>query len=266
MAGPGGNLIEIEGVPDFWDRLARVERSCLVLDYDGTVAPFRVDRMKAFPLDGVVDLLSQIRDGGSTHLAIMTGRPMKELLFLLGDLGIPVSASQGTEFRYPDGTWLTLLPTPRQEERLRWAEGQAAAASVAGRIERKVASVALHTRGVDPDDAERAHEKLWGIWSRDADEYDLECRHFIGGIELRLKDIDKGTALTTLLEERTEDDEGICVYVGDDHTDEDALLVLKDRGIGIKVGSPDVPTHAPGRLADPYEVREFLRAWVQTTT
>ncbi len=266
MPGAGNRLIEVEGVPDFWDRLAAARHACLVLDYDGTLAPFRVDRMKAFPLHGVVDLLTTIRDSGRTHLAIMTGRPMKELLFLLGDLGIPVSASQGTEFRYPDGTWLTLLPTERQEERLKRAQEEAASVSAEARVERKVASVALHTRGMDSDAAKTAHERLCGIWSRDAEEYNLECRHFTGGVEIRLKDIDKGTALEILLDERPSD--GFCVYAGDDHTDEDALEILAndERGVGIKVGSPDEPTRARGRLADPIAVREFLRGWTTTTT
>jgi trehalose 6-phosphate phosphatase len=266
MRGSRERLVEIEGARDFWDRLAGAEHACLVLDYDGTLAPFRVNRMEAFPLHGVVDLLTTIRDSGRTHLAIMTGRPMKELLYLLGDLGIPISASQGTEFRYPDGTWLTLLPTERQENRLRRAQEEAASVSLKARVERKVASVALHTRGMDPDAAKSAHEKLCEIWSRDAEEYNLECRHFIGGIEIRLRDIDKGTALRTLLDERPSD--GLCVYAGDDYTDEDALKVLAEdeRGIGIKVGSPDVPTYAHGRLVDPYAVREFLRGWIRTTT
>jgi len=258
------NLIEIEGVPGFWEELEGAGRTCLVLDYDGTIAPFQVDRMQAFPLEGVVDLLTHIRDGGTTYLAMMTGRPMKELLYLLGDLGIPISASQGTEFRYPDGTWLTLLPTDRQEDRLRKGVEEAAALDLGGKVERKVASVAMHTRGMDPDDAKRVEDELCRTWDADADDYNLDCRHFIGGVELRLKDVDKGTALRTLLDERPSD--SFCVYVGDDHTDEDALEVLKERGTGIKVGSPDVPTYAAGRLKDPYAVREFLKGWTKIAT
>jgi trehalose-phosphatase len=264
MPGPDENLIEIEGVPDFWERLAQAGSPSLVLDYDGTLAPFQVDRMKAFPLEGVVDLLTRIRDGGRTHLSIMTGRPMRELEALLGDLDIPVSASQGTEFRFADGTWLTLVPTPVQEERLTRALEEARGIAPDGRVERKVASVAMHTRGIDPERAKSMEDEVCALWQSDAGDYDLECRHFLGGVELRLDDVDKGTALEKLLEERPGDD--FCVYVGDDYTDEDALEVLVDRGIGIKVGSPEVPTHAPGRLADPYAVREFLKGWIRTTT
>ena len=106
-------------------------------------------------------------------------------------------------------------------------------------------------------------DEVCALWE-DAADHGLVCRRFLGGVELRLDDTDKGTALERLLKEQPDDD--FCVYVGDDSTDEDALEVLVDRGIGIKVGSPEIPTHARGRLADPYAVKEFLKGWIKTTT
>lgn len=261
MTGTAGTLIEIEGIPGFWEAVGSASRRCLVLDYDGTLAPFREDRMKAVPLDGVVELLTTIRDETETHIAIMTGRPLKELLVLLGDLDIPVSASQGSEFMFPDGRCETLVPSDRQRERLDRAETEAAAAAPGARIERKIAGVALHTRGMDSDEARSIEKQVCDIWERDSHEYGLDCRFFNGGIELRLQNVDKGTALNALLADQPPD--SLCVYLGDDETDEDALLVLRDRGYGIKVGNPGVPTYAQGRLAGPEDVKEFLRSWIE---
>jgi trehalose-phosphatase len=260
MTDPAETLIEIEGIPEFWREVGSAPHRCLVLDYDGTLAPFRTDRMKAFPLDGVVELLTTIRDETETHLAIMTGRPLKELLALLGDLDIPVSASQGSEFMFPDGRHQTLVPSDRQRERLDRAEAEAEAAAPGGRIERKIAGVALHTRGMDADEARRIQRHVCDAWEEDSHDYGLDCRFFNGGIELRIKNVDKGTALNALLEDQPLD--SLCVYLGDDETDEDALLVLRGRGYGIKVGNPGIPTYARGRLEDPEEVREFLRSWI----
>lgn len=256
-------VIDVDGIPEFWESVRTASHRCLVLDYDGTLARFRVDRMEAFPLDGVVDLLTTIRDQTDTYLAIMTGRPLQELLALLGDLGIPVSASQGSEFMYPDGRHQALMPSERQRERLDRAEEEARVRAPHGRIERKIAGVALHTRGVDPEAAESIEREICRIWEADAHEYGLDCRRFSGGIELRLKGIDKGTALSALLESRSPN--SLCVYIGDDETDEDALLVLRGRGYGIRIGRPDTPTYAQGRLADPEAVREFLRTWISVT-
>jgi trehalose-phosphatase len=260
MTGSADTLIEIEGIPEFWEAVGSASHRCLVLDYDGTLAPFVNDRMKAFPLDGVVELLTAIRDEAGTHLAIMTGRPLRELLALLGDLDIPVSASQGSEFMFPDGRRQSLVPSDRQRERLNRAEAEAAVAAPGARIERKVAGVALHTRGMDPDEARMIEKRVCGVWEEDSRDYGLDCRFFNGGIELRLQNVDKGTALNALLEDQPPG--SLCVYLGDDETDEDALLALRGRGYGIKVGNPGVPTYAQGRLGGPEDVREFLRSWI----
>jgi trehalose-phosphatase len=253
----------VEGIPGFWRAVSASLDRCLVLDYDGTLAPFREDRMRALPLEGIPELLADIAATGRTHLAIMTGRPLGELLMLLGDLDIPVSGSQGTEFRFADGTTQTHLPSPIQEERLVRAEAEAIALASSDRVERKISSVAVHTRGMPPEEARALEDRLFEAWSSDARRHDLEVRRFSGGAELRLLGIDKGTALEKLLERRA--DGVFCVYVGDDETDEDAFRAVRDRGFGIKVGGGDAPTAALGRLAGPEAVREFLRQWLTIT-
>jgi trehalose-phosphatase len=260
--GPG-EAVRVEGAADFWERVRTSKHRCLVLDYDGTLAPFRKNRMDAVPLDGIVELLVRIRDSDGTDLALMTGRPLDELLILLGDLGVPISASQGVEFHSPDGRRTRHHISPRQEERLQRAQEEAAALGLGHAIERKAASVALHTRPMEADEAERAERELSAVWSRDAGEYGLECLHFKGGIEIRLAGVDKGTALDTLLESSPAGT--FCVYVGDDTTDEDAFRAVRDRGIGIRVGDPREETQATGHLADPEAVREFLREWIRVT-
>ncbi|MBD3348529.1 MAG: trehalose-phosphatase [Candidatus Eisenbacteria bacterium] len=251
------------GIHGFWDDVRTAPHRCLVLDYDGTLAGFHVDRMRAFPIPGVVDLLERVRDSEGTSLSIMTGRPISELLELLGDLGIPICGSQGTEFRAVDGTIRTHELSDKQEERLRRAEREANDLAREGRVERKLASVALHTRGLDADAARREEAAVCKAWSEDAFEYGLECRSFKGGVELRLAGVDKGTALSWTLEGAPENT--LCVYLGDDLTDEDAFRAIDGRGYGIKVGGPEEPTAARGRLADPHAVKEFLETWLRAT-
>jgi trehalose-phosphatase len=263
VGGTGEGAIEVAGVPDFWRRVDEARSRCLVLDYDGTLAPFHEDRMKARPLPGVVELLESIRDDDGTHLAIMTGRPLSELLYLLGDIGVPVSASQGTEFHYPDGTDLRIEPSEDQAERLDGAIREAEELGYGDAVERKNASAALHTRPMSPDEARAAEERIAELWEQDAAKHGLEVRRFLGGVELRVLGVDKGTALLEILGEVPTTT--LCVYVGDDETDEDALEVIRDLGIGIKVGSPDRPTHAGGRLASPEAVRAFLSTWIRVT-
>ena len=54
-------------------------RPLLLLDYDGTLAPFRVDRHKARPYTGVREALAKILHQGQTRLVVITGRPAIEI-------------------------------------------------------------------------------------------------------------------------------------------------------------------------------------------
>lgn len=253
----------VEGIPGFWEAVATAGELFLVLDYDGTLAPFRVNRMEAVPLEGALEALTTIRDSGRTRVAMVTGRPLSELLELVGDLGVPMVGSHGFEYRGADGTVETSELPRAQTERFEIAEAQARALSPAARVERKPASVALHTRGMPDSEAEPLHERVCAEWSQGAAEAGLECRRFSGGVELRVKGIDKGTAVARLLEGTGE--QVLCVYVGDDETDEDAFAALPTGGVGIKVGPREVVTGARGRLADPEAVRRFLLTWAEVT-
>mgnify|MGYP000955806519 FL=1 len=51
-------------------------------------------------------------------------------------------------------------------------------------------------------------------------------------------------------------------YLGDDVTDEDAFRALADRGIGILVGKPTVPTAASYWLSDTADVKPFLEGMI----
>jgi len=260
MSDPVTEAPHVSDLPDFWRRLGAAHRSMLILDYDGTLAPFVVNRREAFPLDGIRDTLCAIRDETDTRLAIVTGRPIGEILELIGDLKIPIVGSQGTEFRYPDGRWFTLLPTAPQRARLIEAEQEALTLAPRTRVERKPASIALHTRGEPALEARASEEAVCRLWMENTEDIGLRCRHFLGGVELRLTGITKGTAIQALIEDCSEAD--LVVYIGDDETDEDAFRALKGRGISIRVGDETVPTHADSTLRDITDVRWFIRRWL----
>src|ERR1022692_2373554 len=56
----------------------------LLLDYDGTLAPFRVNRFTARPWAGMRELLAEIQRQGRTRMMVITGRPAEEIAPLLG--------------------------------------------------------------------------------------------------------------------------------------------------------------------------------------
>ncbi|HDP24944.1 MAG TPA: trehalose-phosphatase [Deltaproteobacteria bacterium] len=251
----------IHAIPDFWDRLIHARETLLGLDYDGTLAPFHEDRMDAVPYPGIPPVLKEIRRTTVTEVVIISGRPLSELSSLMGNVGCLLIGSHGFESLSPDGHRDWRNPDDLQKRGLALAKKLGTMDVPGERLEAKIASVAIHTRGLPPDQARRIEERIWTRWKEIGDAYDLEPKRFNGGVELRSRGWDKGNVVRSLLRARPSDI--FAVYIGDDETDEDAFSVIRDRGVGIKVGLPIRATAAQGFLADSSQVKLFLEKWLR---
>ena len=84
--------VEIE---QLMNAVAQSPVSALLLDYDGTLAPFCLNRQQAFPYPGMTELLQEITACGRTRVVIVTGRNAHEVIPLLAihpsleNLGMP---------------------------------------------------------------------------------------------------------------------------------------------------------------------------------
>jgi trehalose 6-phosphate phosphatase len=250
---------EVAKVPDFWRRLKLSQEKFLALDYDGTLAPFHPDPMQAFPLPEIPALLKKLSERSDTTLAIISGRPLREVVELLGDLPVVVVGSHGREMKKSDGSLRAIEPTDKQKAGLEAAHHLAIQEGFEDHLEKKIGSIALHTRPLSSQMAAQIENTALTKWSALAQQYDLECMGFNGGVEVRCTGRNKGDVLKELLD--LQPSEVFSVYIGDDVTDEDAFREIKGRGIGIKVGESATPTAATGFLASCEEVRSFLRAW-----
>lgn len=220
--------------------------------------------MRAFPLPGIPDLLRTLAALDGTQLAIVSGRPVAEVMALLPHLPVTFAGSHGYELWPVDGPCEVRQPTPEQRQGLDKAKAIALYRGYGHKLEYKVASLALHTRGLIKKLAEIMEQDLVTDWGRIALLYGLECRRFNGGVEIRCSGWHKGDVVAELLRRQPKD--VFAVYVGDDDTDEDAFRVVGKRGIGIKVGDSSRPTAAQGFLPDCRAVESFLRAWVGLTS
>ena len=249
----------VSGVPDFWERARHASHRLLALDYDGTLAPFRIRREEAVPLPGVMEALTGIRNRGDTTLAILSGRPARDVLGFIGrSLHVAIIGSHGWEILHSDGTDEVMTPSHTQFQGITRAVILAVNAGYEDQLERKVAGVALHTRGLDnPGEIE---ENVRALWQPIAKQHDLTTMTFNRGVELRVSGHNKGTALAELHGAMPAGT--LPVYIGDDSTDEDAFRYLQPLGIGIKVGT-DGETAAAGRIPNPTAVLQFLRDWSQ---
>ena len=102
--------------------------------------------------------------------------------------------------------------------------------------------------------------KLEPEWINIANGYNLELRHFDGGLELRVPGRDKGNAVETVLSGFKKD--YIASYLGDDLTDEDAFRSLKGKGLSVLVREELRDTEADIWLKPPEEMINFLSQWL----
>lgn len=244
----------------FWQHLSAARGAVLLLDYDGTLAPFRVARDQAIPYPGVREILTAIRRDTATRLVIISGRAIDDLLPLLGlDPPPEVWGCHGWERLDALGRRIPVaLPEPAVaglREAGRWLDQ----AGLAGCCETKPASLALHWRGLPETEVESLRLRTISGWQPIAARAGLEVHPFNGGLELRCPGRSKATAVQTILAE-LEDDWPIA-FLGDDLTDEDGFAALADRGLAVLVREAARATHAGLRLKPPEELIDFLSAW-----
>ncbi|NOZ57130.1 MAG: trehalose-phosphatase [Calditrichaeota bacterium] len=249
---------------EFFDTLRKAPRAVLLLDYDGTLSPFRVERDQALPYPGVVDALARIASGGRTRLAVVSGRTVDTLLQLL-DLPFPLEiwGTHGAEHRQADGTYEHVTLSPSARVGLRQAEDFARLLGYQGALEAKPAGLALHWRGRTEGWIRGVRNNVLAEWKRIATRTPLEVLEFDGGVELRAQGFDKGMVVRQLLEEESP---GVpFAYLGDDLTDEDAFRVLRGRGLTVLVRETFRPTEAELWLRPPEDLLEFLKRWAEAT-
>jgi trehalose 6-phosphate phosphatase len=248
-------------VEEFLGSVGRAPRSVLLLDYDGTLAPFSVDRQQALPYPGIKELLQQIIDAGRTRLVIITGRDAHEIDPFLHLRPAPeVWGSHGLQRLRPDGTCeMPEIPADVAEtlsDARRWLQYQ----RLEHLAEVKPGSIAVHWRALEPADAEELRGKVLVGWFPIADQTALKLLEFDGGVEMRMPDLDKGDAVRTILKEIGP---GVpTAYLGDDFTDEQAFRALGDRGLSVLVRSNARRTAAQLWLKPPEELMDFLSRWI----
>lgn len=246
---------------DFFSTVAGAKRRVLMLDYDGTLAPFHINPHDAVPYPGVRERLDAIMGAGHTHVVIVSGRWTRDLVPLLGLKQRPeIWGSHGWELLKANGDYEISRIDEAALKRLVAADDWAAEIeSKGGRCERKPASLAIHWRGLRPDQVAEIRQTVFENWRVQELHTHLQWHDFDGGIELRAPGRDKGDAVHAVLTATGAD--GAAAYLGDDLTDESAFKAIHGRGIGVLVRAQYRPTAADFWIRPPEELLTFLADW-----
>jgi trehalose 6-phosphate phosphatase len=249
---------------NFLDRLSAAPASVLMLDYDGTLAPFQVERDHAYPYPDVVSILGRIVQCQKTRVIVITGRPVVEMKTLLRPLDkLEVWGSHGMERLLPDRTFRQMEIDNETIAALSRAEEWVIAAGLRSRAEIKPGGIAVHWRGLPDFEIADIEDRVRRCWSAFAERPGLKVLKFEAGLELRVAHPDKGDAVAAILGD-TEPTAEIA-YLGDDLTDEDAFRALRGRGLSVLVRAEYRETNAEAWLRPPHELVGFLTQWLNRT-
>ncbi|MBN1586685.1 MAG: trehalose-phosphatase [Candidatus Omnitrophica bacterium] len=249
-------------LPFFWNELAQAERCALLLDYDGTLAPFVVKRNEAKPYPGVAKLLRPLVQSPKCRTVLVSGRPVSEVIALLGVVPHPeIWGCHGWERMLSTGE--LLRPNLDVEMQLglgemqAWAEGE----GLGEALEIKPYSIAFHWRGREGTGFHLQMDRVRQQCIEAAKKWPLEFHEFDGGLEIRAAGRNKGTAVEAILQEI--DGKDPVAYLGDDKTDEDAFQALGERGLCVLVRPEFRETRADLWVKPPEELLEFLGKWLE---
>jgi len=246
----------------FFDQLRGAASRLLLLDYDGTIAPFTKNRRQAVPYPSVPELLDSITSTCRTRLVLISGRSAREIPPLLGLAVRPeIWGAHGMERLYPDDRYELAFISPEASHTLVQAELMLEEGGLGELSERKPGAIAIHWRGLKHDHVEEIRTQCYRLLAPLACHSNLLLTEFDGGVELKTRSACKGDAVSTLLAETPTDVP--VAYLGDDITDEDAFRAIGGRGLSVLVRQSFRSTNAQLWLRPPGDVVQFLNDWIR---
>ncbi len=227
--------------------------SALLLDVDGTLIDIGPSPFEVHVPEALCRSLARLLERMGGALALVSGRPIRDIDKLFSPLKLPAVGGHGAEMRLADGKVIADVEALPDELRKRLALAATPGSGVV--LEDKGYSFALHYRRTPQQEP-----RLRALVERVRGEFPGQALEVLPGkamVEIKRPGVSKGEAVRELMTYapfagRTP------VFVGDDVTDESVFALLPTlRGKGYSVGRHFAGL--AGMFAAPGEVREALR-------
>jgi trehalose 6-phosphate phosphatase len=233
--------------------------AALFLDLDGTLIEFADAPDLVEPAPGLIALLSRLLVRQAGAVAIVSGRPIREVDQLVGGIVPAVAGLHGAERRDSRGTYVQRAERPAGLEAARSYISAFVKHTEGTLLEDKGSALALHYRR-NPAAAQLCFSAASQAAAL-APQLSIHLGHYV--VELRSASISKDKAIAAFMQEHPFLGR-IPVFVGDDVTDEDGFRFVRGgNGIGVLAG-PVKDTLANARLDTVEEVHAWLHASVSS--
>lgn len=228
---------------------------CILLDYDGTLAPITKIPSEAAPSKAVLAMLEKLCADTNNEVCIISGRDANTLQQWLGHLPVNFIAEHGALIRYKNGDWQTQTSVPGTwKDEIRPMLESYVFRCAGSFIEEKQHALTWHYRNTHPGlGFTRSRELLNNLMQLTANS-PIQVIDGNKVLELRLTGMDKGM---TALKVVKKFDPDFILCIGDDTTDEDMFKVLESKGFTIRIGTGF--TAANYNIVTQEEVLPFLQ-------
>jgi len=235
-------------------RVATAPHLLVLLDFDGTLAPFEADPSAARVSAPAREWLNELARCPRATVGIISGRSLADLVARVDLDGLVYAGNYGNEIRGRGLSFVepfAFLLEPALKRLLTDLSARLSGFPEV-RLEDKRRTAAVHMRGANADEAARAAAIVWSVVNACPQ---FRCRRSRDCFDILPRNgWHKGSTVRWIRRELDLAD-ALVVYVGDDDSDEDAFSALPGQ-ITIKVGAP--PTQASYVADSPVEVWAFL--------
>ena len=205
-----------------------------ILDYDGTLAPFRSRPEEAIPTKELMNLLEKLSNNPKNKVVISSGRDQLTLEKWFKKLPITLAAEHGASYK-EDGVWHKNLPInqPWDDEIISILQSFVDR-TPRSKMEIKDTTLVWHYRNVDGWLASLREQQLLMALIAPCTRQNLQIMRGNKVVEIKSPYHTKGSEAKRILKNDTFD---FILAMGDDTTDEDTFRELPNEAYTIKIGT-----------------------------
>ncbi|MGM0612032.1 MAG: bifunctional alpha,alpha-trehalose-phosphate synthase (UDP-forming)/trehalose-phosphatase [Bacteroidota bacterium] len=213
----------------------------LILDYDGTLVPFKKEPQDAIINQETINLLESINNHENTDIFIFSERDRGFLNKVFSDTNLGLIAEHGVCIKHPGKKWKQVFHFDDEwKPEIRDIFQLYTDRTPGAFIEEKSSSLAWHYRKADPD---LGNKRAWELNDSLRDllsNQNIEVNEGKKVLEVKQSVVNKGLTAEMLLQQKDYD---FVLAMGDDWADENMFRIIEDQGISVKIGLEQTQAH-----------------------